>query len=467
MHPLAATESSPLNPRSKRNPNRIAFTKTTLDALCFTPEGQKGWQWHHDLRMPGLAVGVSESGVKSFYLIRKIEGKAKRISLGRYPTVSIETARGEAYKRNQLIAQGIDPTQESKEDQTFAAFFDRYMNNHARKRNRTAEANVVTYKRYLATDRYGVNLGKMRLRDINKEKIVCIIAGVSDHAPVHANRVLALLRSIFNRAINWEVWTKPNPCQGIDRNPEISRERAVSDIEMPYLLNALELEQNESLQDFVKAALFTGARRSNVLSMRWDSLDFDEKIWEIPMTKNGHPQKVPLIPEMLHLLRKRQKQVGSEWVFPSTGKTGHYVEPKKGWKTLLARATVLRLVDKLADHHGWDEQESSRALSLVLGSPEGALEMYEREAQKVGIWLKPLDMRDLRMHDLRRTLGSWQANANVSLTIIGKTLGHKSPQSTKVYARVALAPVRNAMILATTNMLNPSIRESVHEKCQD
>lgn len=197
--------------------------------------------------------------------------------------------------------------------------------------------------------------------------------------------------------------------------------------------------------------------------MRWDSLDFDENIWNIPLTKNGRPQAVPLIPAMLDLLRARQKQNGTEWVFPSSGATGHYVEPKKGWKTLLARATVLRLVDKLAEHHGWNEQEASRALSLILGSPEGALESYEREAKKVGIWLKPLDMRDLRMHDLRRTLGSWQANANVSLTIIGKTLGHKSPQSTKVYARVALAPVREAMILATSNMLNPSIRESVHD----
>jgi integrase len=464
MHPFAATEPSPLNPKKKNPTHRIAFTKTALDALNFDPSGQKGWQWHHDLRMPGLAIGVSEGGVKSFYLIRKINGKALRMSLGRYPTVSLETARGEAYKRNQLIAQGIDPTQMDKGEQKFSDLFDRYMNDYARKRNRTAEDNVVTYNRYLATDRYGVNLGKMRLCDITKDKITRIIAGVSDHAPVHANRVLALLRSIFNRAINWEVWTKPNPCKGIERNPEVSRERSVSAIEMPYLLNALELEQNETLRDFVKAALFTGARRSNVLEMRWDAIDWDSGLWNISMTKNGHSQSIPLIPAMFDLLRQRQRESGTAWVFPSSGASGHYVEPKKGWKVLLARATALRLVDKLAEQHGWNEQESSRALSLIIASPEGALELYQREAQQVGIWLKPLDMRDLRVHDLRRTLGSWQANANISLNIIGKTLGHLSPQSTKVYARVALDPVRDAMILATNNMLNPSNRGLGHEQ---
>jgi integrase len=454
MHTFAATEPSPLNPKQKSRAQRLLFTKNNLDDLTFDLQGPKGWQWYYDERTPGLAIGISKNGIKSFYLIRKIAGRAKRLSLGRYPTVTIETARREAQNKNQLIAQRKNPEGEPKDVMRFPELFNRYMEIYARKNNKTAEAKVVTYKRYLATDRYRCNLGKMALHEITGATIEGIFNGVSSHAPVHANRVLALLRSIFNKAINWKLWTELNPCSGIERNAETSRERVVNKSEMPYLLTAIELEPNETLRDFVKTALLTGARRSNVLAMRYEDVDYDERLWRIPETKNGSPHIVPMVPTMIDMLKARQKQHGTEWVFPSTGATGHYVEPKKGWKVLLARATVLRLVDKLADHFGWDEVEATRALTIVKTAPENALKMYSREAETVGIWLKPIDMRDIRIHDLRRTLGSWQADANVSEKIIGKTLGHLSQQSTKVYARVSLAPVRDAMILATNNMLN-------------
>lgn len=454
MHKFAATEPSPLNPKPKSRAQRLLFTKKSLDDLTFDPTGPKGWQWYYDERTPGLAVGVSVSGIKSFYLIRKIAGRATRLSLGRYPTVAIETARREAHNKNQLIAQGKNPNGESKDVMLFSDLFDRYMNNYARKKNRTAEAKVVTYNRYLATSKYGFNLGKLRLNEITGATIEGIFNGVTSHAPVHANRVLALLRSVFNKAINWKLWTDLNPCLGIERNPETSRERVVNKSEMPYMLTAIEMEPNETLRDFVKTALLTGARRSNVLAMRYEDVDYDQSLWRIPETKNGLPHLVPLVPVMTDMLKTRQKQIGTEWVFPSTGVTGHYMEPKKGWKVLLARATALRLVDKLAEHFGWDEVTAQQALSIVHASPEKALAMYAREAEAVGIWLKPLDMRDIRIHDLRRTLGSWQADANVSEKIIGKTLGHLSQQSTKIYARVSMSPVRDAMMLATNNMLN-------------
>ncbi len=454
MHKFAATEPSPLNPRPKSRAQRLLFTKKTLDELSFDPRGPKGWQWYYDERTPGLAIGISVAGVKSFYLIRKIAGRATRLSLGRYPTVAIETARREAHNKNQLIAQGKNPKGEPRDVMLFAELFNRYMENYARKKNRAAEAKVVTYNRYLATNRYSFNLGKLRLNEINGATIEGIFNGVSAHAPIHANRVLALLKNIFNKAINWKLWTDLNPCSGVERNKETSRERVINKSEMPYMLTAIDLEPNETLRDFVKTALLTGARRSNVLAMRYEDIDYDENLWRIPLTKTGLPHLIPLVSTMTQMLKVRQTQIGTEWVFPSNGVTGHYVEPKKGWKVLLARATALRLVDKLAEHYRWGQAEAKRALSIVQAAPDDALTMYALEAEAVGIWLRPLDMRDIRIHDLRRTLGSWQADANVSEKIIGKTLGHLSQQSTKVYARVSLSPVRDAMILATNNMLS-------------
>ncbi len=462
MHPLTAVQPSTLNPKPRKKTHRVLFTKKLLDELTFDPKAGKGWQWHYDERTPGLAVGISANGIKSFYLIRKVKGKATRIGLGRFPTVSIETARREAGDKNQLIAQKKNPRGEEGDGLLFSKFFERYMNEYARKKNKTAEAKMVSYKRYLATDRYGCNLEKLRMDEIDDDVINRIFDGVSKHAPVHANRVLALLRSIFNKAIKWKVWTTLNPCNAIEKNEETSRERSVTKTEMPYLLKALELEKNEMLRDVVRTALFTGARKSNVVSMRYEEINFDDLVWKIPetKTKNGIVYDIPLIPQMISLLRERQRDVGTEWVFPSEGKTGHYVEPKKGWKILLVRATALRLVEKLTTHYAWNEVEFERAKRYVLSAPSDALETYEKEAEKVGVWLKPLDMRDIRLHDLRRTLGSWQAGANVSEKIIGKSLGHLSQQSTKVYARVPLSAVRDAMMLATTNMLTSSSTET-------
>ena len=291
------------------------------------------------------------------------------------------------------------------------------------------------------------------MKDIKRDDIRKIFAGVSQHAPIHANRVLALIRSVFNRAISWDLVTAENPCKGISRNKETSRERTVNSHELPYLFKSLDVDKNETLRDFVFVALFTGARRSNVLGMKWEDIDLDSSSWKIGMTKNGTPQTVPLIPELMELLKQRRQTIASEWVFPSHGATGHYVESKRGWKTVLERATAYRLIEKIGAHVKWTEQEKWRALAMIETSPASALREYHPVAASLKIELKPLDMRDIRVHDLRRTLGSWQADKNVSLAIIGRTLNHLSPQSTKIYARLSLDPIRQAMETATTAML--------------
>ena len=126
--------------------------------------------------------------------------------------------------------------------------------------------------------------------------------------------------------------------------------------------------------------------------MRWQDVDLANAVWRLPMTKNGSPHTVPLMQEALEILESR-KGVDATWVFPGTGETGHLVEPKKSWERLRRDSGLL----------------------------------------------------DLRLHDLRRTMGSWQTREGVSLSMVGKTLGHKSLQATQIYARSDLEPVRAAM----------------------
>jgi integrase len=198
-----------------------------------------------------------------------------------------------------------------------------------------------------------------------------------------------------------------NPCLGIRKFPEKSRDRFLQADELPRFFKALNEEPNATLRDYIFVSLLTGARRSNVLSMRWKELDLEQGTWEIPVTKTGDSQTVTLAMEAIEILKVRKSNRSSFFVFPGNGRTGHLVEPKKGWKRILERAGI----------------------------------------------------EDLRIHDLRRTLGSWQAITGSSLPIIGKSLNHKNASTTQIYARLNLDPVRESVQKATVAMIQAANRK--------
>jgi integrase len=136
--------------------------------------------------------------------------------------------------------------------------------------------------------------------------------------------------------------------------------------------------------------------------MRWADVKLEDNRWDVPDSKSGR-YAVPLTPEAVAILKKRLKtrKNDSPWVFPSFGKTGHLVDLKGAWAKILKCAKIT----------------------------------------------------DLRQHDLRRTLGSWQLKQGTSLPIIGKSLGHKSLDATQIYSRLDLATVSSSMATATKAML--------------
>ena len=91
-------------------------------------------------------------------------------------------------------------------------------------------------------------------------------------------------------------------------------------------------------------------------------------------------------------------------------------------------------------------EEASEAFARATREfPKDTIKKYQGIAQELGIHIDHIDLRDLHIHDLRRTLGSWLVSGGTSLPIVGKILNHKSPQATQVYARLMLEPVRTAM----------------------
>ena len=380
----------------------IAFTKKALSALPL-PEGKKR-TYVHDTRESGLLIQVTATGRKTFQFYRWYEGNPVRVTIGTFPDWTIEQARKEAQKYKAGMADGINPADKKRKartEMTFKELFEVYMDRHSKPRKRTWQEDLNTFETYLKT------LSKKKISEIKKNHISAIHSRIGKKHKVTANRVLALVSSVFGRAIEYGLWEGINPCLGIRKFPEKSRDRFLQADELPRFFKALDEEPNETLRDYIFISLLTGARRSNTLSMRWNELDLEQGTWKIPRTKTGDPQTVTLTMEAIEILRIRKRKTSSVFVFPGSGRTGHLVEPKTGWKRILERARI----------------------------------------------------KNLRIHDLRRTLGSWQAITGSSLPIIGKSLNHKNASTTQIYARLNLDPVRESVQRATVAMIKAGNRK--------
>ena len=265
-----------------------------------------------------------------------------------------------------------------------------------------------------------------------------------------SNRVLALISSVFGWAQSAGLWDS-NPARGVRRNPERARDRFLQTEELPRFYAALAAEPNDTIRDYFLLSLLTGARRANVLAMRWLEIDFARAEWRIPRTKNNDPQVLPLTPEAVAILEQRralQRQTEriSVYVFPGSGDSGHLVEPKAGWRRIFDRDELTQLTALIHGAGGHFEIVDSESLGDSIGRAR-------REAKRRRLDTERCRITDVRIHDLRRTLGSWQARTGASLSIIGKSLSHKSVQTTAIYSRLDIDPVRASVERATSAML--------------
>ena len=321
---------------------KVNFTKAVITAKVAPATGRT---YLHDAKEAGLVLMITATGRKTFQLYKKHQGRPVRVTLGTWPETTVEQARKKCREAKVELAEGRNPNdalRQEREALTFAGLFDIYLERHAKPHKRTWQEDETYYQRHLAA-----RLGKKRLADVTRVDVAAIHARIGKDRPTHANRVLALISSVFGRGIEFGLWEGNNPCMGIRRFPEQSRDRFLSSDELRRFFEALEQYPNDTARDFIFVALLTGARRSNTMAMRWADIDFEEATWRIGLTKNGTPQTVALVEPVVELLRERKRQASSVFVFPGKGKTGHYMEPKRAWKTVLKRAGIenVRILD--------------------------------------------------------------------------------------------------------------------------
>lgn len=436
--------------------NRFRFSKTALEKLP-TPTGTSR-ATYYDQDISKFALRVTPTGKKSFYIVKRVAGEMVWYKLGTFPEMTVEQARKAAEVTLGSFANQDNPAlvrRAVKGMPTLNEFFIEYGKRHGVKKL-AWKSDQQRFRDYLKG-----SLGTRKLSLITREMIARILSDldIQGKAGATVNNVRALASGIFGKAIEWG-YVKDNPVQGIKTRKAVKRDRFMSAHELPRFFVSVAEEPNTTVRDYFLIALLTGARRANVVAMKWSEIDFSECIWRIAVTKNGDPQNVTLSPEAITLLEQRkmlnqEAAVTSPFVFPGNGVTGHLVEPKKGWKRIFDRDEITQL-DLLITNAGGVllpatpvlEEEESRVDSL-----ESRLTRARELAADLGIDTKNVRIPDLRIHDLRRTLGSWQAKTGASLAIIGKSLNHKNQSTTAIYARLDLDPVRAAVNTATTAMM--------------
>ena len=385
-------------------PLKVNLTTTRIEALT-CPAG-KSRLYVYDAKTPALTICVTRTGSKSWYLYRRVHGSPERIRLGSYPQIGVYTARQVAEKKNADIANGLNPQEvkrTARGEMTLKELFDHYLENHLDPHSKPkTRQNVLSIWNAYLTD-----WANRRLSTISRQQVQTLHIHLGkNRGKVTANRAAELLRAMFNYAIDKLEHDRVNPARRVTMFKEKSRDRFLQPDEMEPFFKALDDELTDpDFRDMVLLLLFVGARRGNIQAMRWDDISLDRMAWTIPDTKSGESVVVPLSDQAVEVLQRRQRQSdGNPWVFP--GPRGHAGDPKKRWTRLMKRAGI----------------------------------------------------SDLVMHDLRRSLGSWQAGQGTSLNIIGKSLGHKSTRATAIYARLDLDPVRVSVNKATAAILRAAAK---------
>jgi integrase len=360
--------------------------------------------WDDEIR--GFGLRINATGAKTFVFQARTRGaRPRRIVIGPYPALSLTAARAIAAGMRATLAGGGDPIAERRaalaaapavKEMTLGEFIPIYIDRHAKAHKRSWLKDEQDLKRYLPDDWYGRPLSAFTTGDM-----AALHATIGKRGEYVANGLMRLLRSMLNLAVDWGYLpeTHINPIRRrFQWFREQSRERYLTPAEWERLDKALDRDEFAFWRGFFQLCLFTGQRRGEVAGAKWNEIDLETAKWTIPAerTKANRATTVPLITQAVTLLSELPSRGKSPFLFPSPHRPGRPVsEVKSAWA----------------------------ALKLAAG----------------------LSDTDLRPHDLRRTPASYLAADGNGLPIIGKLLNHSRSETTAIYARINVDPVRAAL----------------------
>jgi integrase len=349
---------------------------------------------YFDVYYPAFLLEVRASGGKTFYQrYRDRRGRERQFKIGSAAVLSLTVARRQAKR---IVAQallGDDPHDQRKALRaipSFAKFICEQYLPFAQKTKRSWRTDETILRRHILPA-----LGRFCIDEITAIPIADLLEKMRQkgYATGTTNRVIVLLRYVFNLAKKWGVpGASENVMVDFRTEPDVCRERYLTEPEAQRLIVALERDQNQVAAKAIRLLLLTGARRNEITQARWEYIDWGKKILLVPVSKTGRPRAITLNTAAMELLQSIAPIAGNPFVFPST----------------------------------------------VTGRPCPSLHFpwlrIRREADLVGV----------RLHDLRHSFASFLVNGGVSLYVVQNLLGHTQPRMTQRYAHLAQQTLGNA-----------------------
>ena len=387
---------------------KLKITKHVVDKA--TPDSNDSFIWDSELK--GFGLKVTPAGTRVYIVQKRVAGALRRMTIGRHGSPwTPDEARKEALRLLGIVATGQNPTEKKVKDaasMTVASVCDLYLK----------EGCATKKPSTLATDRGRIArhikplLGPKKLDAVNRADVQRFLMDVADGKTKTdertrkrgrsivrggrgaATRTLGLLGAIFKFAVDRGL-RQDNPVRGVQRFPDRHNERFLSEEEFSNLGEALADAETEGEYPHglacIRLLALSGCRRAEVLSLRWEWIDFKHSCLRLPDSKTG-AKVVPLGEAATELLRAVPKVTGSPFVFPAVRGGGHFVGVQKLWERLRTKA----------------------------------------------------GLQDVRLHDLRHSFAATGASSGDSLLIIGSLLGHRDAGTTARYAHLSNDPVKSA-----------------------
>lgn len=367
------------------------LTKSYIDKLPLSEERYEVT----DNKLSGFKIRVGKT--KKVFIIRYRFGNTRpTFSIGDYGTWTPELARKEAQRLLREVDRGVNPAEQKnaiRHAMTFKELADEYIANSMKT---SLKGDIGKLNGFLLPKWATKHVNTITSKDVRSTLRALRDKG---RTPATYNRYLTLIKTIFNRAVEWKLLTE-NPASCIKPLEENNwRERFLSEDEVHRLLAALENVPNNAA-NAIKLALFTGQRFGNIKAAKW--CEISGTLWRIPKTKSGRSHKVPLTTEALMVLEKQHAiNCNSEYVFPGKHGKPHLTSVQTMW------------------------------------------EKVRKEA----------NLPDVRLHDLRHTYASWAINSGATLYDVQKLLGHSDSKMTQRYAHLADERQHEVAANATAGMV--------------
>jgi integrase len=407
----------------------IRITKRAVDALEATSRDSFLW----DVDLKGFGIKITPQGTKKYVIQYRIpglgrRGAAKRVVLGAHGTLTPEEARKLARRALSTVAQGADPAGERtkrRQTKTVDELWVEYLDySRSRLKPRTMAEYGRMFVKHVAPAVGSKLVPEVQALDIRR------LHRSMHETPFVANRVIAMLGAFFTFA--WKegvLATKDNPAHSIEFYPESARERFLNKEEFARLGQALVRAESAGLppapehkrkgamqkhrpksantpipaNPFAVAAIrllaLTGCREHEILSLRWDAVDFERGHLRLADSKTGKSVR-PLGQSAADILSRLPRIKGSAYVLPGLKPNQHLKEIKRVWHAV-------------------------------------------RHAAK---------LEDLRLHDLRHSFASVPAASGESLLVVRSLLGHKNVATTERYAHLGDDPVKRAADRASSDI---------------